>query len=89
MIGSEEVTGLWVFAHPVGKFVHMPTGLQDCVGSKGRAVHLEHILLQHKVFSPCVDDVRLQRTSWRSIVIEPLDAIIDLKGRSVEETAAK
>ena len=51
VVGSEDVTGLWVLAHPVGESIDVAAGLEDAVGSQDTAVDLEHVLLDWTVAS--------------------------------------
>jgi len=50
-----------------------------------RALTFEHILLQHKVLPPNVDNIVGQGAARRAIVVEPGDTTIDVESRGVEE----
>jgi hypothetical protein len=45
----------------------------DRLGREARALHLEHLLLEHKVPPPGLDDVGLQGAAGRPVVEEARD----------------
>lgn len=85
MVGSEDLTGGKVSAHPVGKLVDVARGLEHLVGGQHGGVNLEHIVLEHKVISPRVDDPGLQSTSGRTVVVETGNSVVNLKRGGVKE----
>jgi hypothetical protein len=52
-----------------------------------RAPTLEHVLLEHKVFPPYVDNVVGEGAARRAKVVETGDAAIDVEGGGVEESS--
>ena len=89
VVGTEDLAGLGVLAHPVGELVHVPGGLENLVGGEHAAVDLKHILLEHEVLAPCIGQVGDQSGTGRAIVIETRDTTVDLEGGGVEHAAAE
>jgi hypothetical protein len=48
---------------------------------------LQHVLLQHKVFPPYVDNVVGEGAAGRAEVVEARHAAVDVEGGCVEEAA--
>jgi hypothetical protein len=50
-------------------------------------VTLEHVLAQHKVLAPDVDNVVCEGGAGRAIVVETGNTAVDVKGGGVEESS--
>ena len=59
--------GLQVSDHEVGEAIDVTTSLEHDLGGHGRALNLQHILLQHKVLAPCLRDVSLDGAACRVV----------------------
>lgn len=86
MVGSEDLARGQVSAHPVGKLVDVARGLEHLVGGQHGGVDLEHVVLEHKVVSPRVDNSGLEGASGRAVVVQTGNSVVDLKGGGVEES---
>lgn len=84
VVRPQDLAVLGVLAHPIGKLVDVATRLEDLVGGQDGAVDLEHVLLEHKVLPPCLDDVCLQTTAGGTVVKQASNTPVNLEGRSVE-----
>ena len=89
VVGAQDVAVLGVLAHPVGELVDVTGGLENIVGGQGGAVNLEHVLLEDEVLAPDVDDVGLEGTAGRAIVVEASNTAVDVERGRKEHAATE
>jgi hypothetical protein len=87
VVGAEDLASLGVLAHPVGELVDVAGCLEDLVGGQHGAVDLEHVLLEHEVLAPDIDNVVCEGAAGRAIVVETRDTAVDVEGGRVEKAA--
>lgn len=89
MVGTEDLAGFGVFNHIVAELIDMAGGLEHLVGGESGAVDFLHVLLDDEVSFPSVDDICLQGTASRPVVVETAHTSVNLEGGSVEKAMAQ
>ena len=85
VVRPEAVLGDDVVDHEVGELLYVAGSLEHHLRSHGRALHLEHGLVEDEVLAPERLEVGLDGASGRAVVVEARDAAVDLERGDVEQ----